>query len=501
MSECCQGSKFACVFLKDVFVQLGVRIVSIIDLLCLCSWSPFWNIPKSEPLFGVADLVCYMRFICVNIARSFSQSTSIWPDLLVGISQILSAVLLTDVLMDSLLTYISLFVIVLEFVLIVFSSERRRQRNLWSHNASFRISSLRRNPFQRSIRRSLLLPLLNPARRRGSKPEIVSPDPNLVHVDDEILSNFVDIIPEVQGHNPEKRILHVHCLFAVKPQVSATTVVFIHQFGSGAFTWQSVMADLVNKTTNLVAFDRVAHGLTFASDPIVDGPKHEFIDITPSDDDMRVTVNFSDIVASQSFDVDMIDTVLRELQAGSEHLILVACGGAGARIATEYASRHQVKGIILVSPYLIETDGVPSVLKSVASAQVGRALLVSMAKSEVTDVILRRSWESRDIPPSLVDAYKKAVEVPGWEDAMSNLLRRPASPVSWSSLIPSIACPVLVIGGEKDHFVASLNEYASLATRFQKGRFVTVPNTGASPQEEKPHETSSLISSFINSIS
>lgn len=506
MSECGAGSKFACFLLKDVFLQLSVRLLSVVDLVCLCTWSPVWVTPSQEPFGDVCDLLCYMRFVSLNVARSFSQSANIWPDLLVGLSQILSAVVLSDVVFNSTVLYVSLGLVAAEFVISVFSSERRRQRNLWAHNAAFRISSFRRNPFQRSARRSLLLPLLHPNRRAKidvSTETQTIPDPIAVQLNEQILSSFVDIIPEVSGHNPEKRILHVHCLFSTKGDACTTTFVFIHQFGSGAFTWQSVMADLAQSNVNLIAYDRMAHGLTFASEPILDVPRSEFLDVTPSDDDMRETLNFQDVVNTSSFDVEMIDILVDKLGCSSERLFLVACGGAGARIAIDYISRSprssQVGGLLLVSPYNLESDGIPSVLRSMAAAQIGRALLVSMAKSEVTDVILRRSWESKEIPQSLVDAYHKAVETPGWEDAMTSLLKRPRDGTEQASL-SSATCPVKIVVGEKDHFVESLDSYKDIIRNVSKSSLTVISKTGASPQEEQPHEVSSIISSFINSL-
>ena len=493
MTECASGFQFACSFVKELLKQTAGRLVSVADLLVLVSWSPFWSVPKQEPAYPLADLLCYLRVLAVNVAVAFRNSAGIWPDVLLVMTHLLSAVVLSDTFLDSDLYLITLFVTALEFVLVFFSGERRRQRKLWTHNATFRISQLTRNPFQRSTRRSLLLPLLN--RRPNSHDE--SDDVNVVKLHGEIASSFVDITPEVSGHHAEKRILHVHCLTSGNSRARAT-VVFLHQFGSGAFTWQPVLADLTNERLNVIAFDRAAHGLTFASEPLLES-REASVHTTPLGDEEIPTVHFSDAVNTHRFEVELVDALISNFVTGGEDrpIFLVAAGGAGAKIALDYTinsvRKSKVRGLVFVSPFDMSTDGVPSVLKSVVAAQVGRALVVSMAKSEVTDVLVRRSWESKPIPSSITEAYKKSVETPGWEDAMLNLLKRPSDPQQ----IPPLSVPVLVIAGACDHFIESIDEYRDFAARFPNSAFEVIPKVGASPQEEKPKDVSRLIRAFI----
>lgn len=493
MSECVGGLRFACILAKEVVKQTAGRLVSLLDLFCLASWSFVWSVPSLEPVSPLADALCYLRFLSVNIAVSFRNSTGIWPDVIVALTHLVSAVVLSDAFVDDSVYCVTLAIIAAEFSLVFFSADRRRQRKLWTHNATFRISQLTRNPVQRSIRRSLLLPLVN--RRDGSQDE--SEDVNVVKIHERISSSFLDITPEVSGHNPEKRILHVHCLHSNNATTAKTTAVFLHQFGSGAFTWQAVMADLADSNKlNVVAFDRTAHGLTFASPPLLES-REASVHTTPLNDEVVPTVNFSDAVNAPNFEVDLIDQVLVSLNLGQGSVFLIASGGAGAAIAMQYVAsslkRSAVRGIVLVSPYDLATDGIPSVLKSVSTAQVGRALVVSMAKSEVADVLVRRSWESKRIPSSITDAYKNSVETPGWEDAMLNLLKRP---VGVTSSAP-IETPVMVVAGACDHFIESVDEYQRFAEKLPNGRLEVIPKVGSSPQEERPKEVARLIRAFI----
>ena len=490
---------FSLLFLKDLIQQTVSRLISLLDVVALTSWSPLWRLPGAEPAVAQTDVLCYVRVFIVNLVVTFRKTTGIWPDVLMLLTAVGSIMVLYELLEMQATYWVSVAFIVAEYISVVWSPDRRRQRRLWTHNATFRISRLVRNPFQRSIRRSLLLPLIN---RRG---QAVTDEPtsttnhsegNVVHMTQGLQSVFVDIVPKTSGHGAEKRILHIHCVHSTAPK-STATIVFLHQFGSGAFTWQAVMTDLASGAGfDLVAYDRVAHGLTFPSEPIVES-RDSADDATPVGEDLSQVVNFQDAVNQPEFEVGLIrDLVGSRIECNTDALILVACGGAGARLAVDFADKNgKVKGLVLVSPYGVGNEGLPSVLRAVATAQVGRALVVSMAKSEVTEVLPRRSWEAKTIPVDILEAYKKAIDVPGWEDAMLNLLRKPVK----ESPLPRVDVPVLIIAGECDHFIADDIEYSRLAARFPRSTVSTVPKCGASVQEENPSAVSSLIRQFITS--
>jgi pimeloyl-ACP methyl ester carboxylesterase len=483
---------FSFVFLRDLIQKILPRIFTILDLFVLCSWSPVWVSPAHEPAIDIIDLICYLRVILLNLVCTFSKSTGIWPDLISIVAIGGSFFLLSDLTFNNFYWYVSCFVLTMEFVTLFWSPNRRRQRKLWTHNATFRISQFRRNPFQRSIRRSLLLPLI----RRDQHEEITEQnvESNMVQIINGLSSAFTDIIPEISGHNAEKRILHVHTLSSLKTDAK-TTIIFLHQFGSGSFTWQSIMVDLSRKTNfSLLSYDRFAHGLTFASEPIDNGSE----DSTPVGEDLSLVVHFGDAVTRPDFESWTFTKILENTSVDTQ-IVLVSAGGAGARIALDVASRHtdRIRKLVFVSPCWMKTDGIPSVLKSVTSAQVGRALVVSMAKSEVTEVLPRRSWHRQPIPPQLLDAYQKSVEVHGWEDAMLNLLRRPL--VGEELRIPDVVSriPCLLILGENDHLRSDPREYTDFASKFQQATVETIKDCGASPQEERPEEVSRIIMKFV----
>jgi pimeloyl-ACP methyl ester carboxylesterase len=257
---------------------------------------------------------------------------------------------------------------------------------------------------------------------------------------------------------------------------------------------------LTGGNLQMIAYDQVAHGMTFADPNPIRGDE----DATPHGEDLSKVVHFSDAIHRDDFDLELIDDLVPIATSSHAHqlfpqVIFVTCGGTGARIAFDYITsssrKFSVKGVVFVSPYLIETRGVPSVLRSVASASVGRALVVSMAKSEITQVIPRRSWEARDIPTEIQDAYHKTAEIPEWEDSILSYLRRP---IEVPFHPPRLACKSLVIKGEFDHWVTSDHEYEKFASAIGCHIPVaTIQKSGSWPQEEQPATLASLIYQFV----
>jgi pimeloyl-ACP methyl ester carboxylesterase len=319
---------------------------------------------------------------------------------------------------------------------------------------------------------------------------------NVVPLNEHLISTFTDIIPETTGYKAEKKVLHVHSIETTQMEKGdeKDVIVFLHQFGSGAFTWQQVMSLLASdKTNGLLAFDRVAHGMTFPDpNPIVDHSE----DATPHGEDLSKVLHFSDSIQTEDFDVSLINEL-----AGNKRIMIVTCGGAGARLALLFMQRFpdRVCGLVLISPYGINTgNGVPTILKSVASASVGRALIVSMARSEILQVIPHRGWHSPTIPENVLETYARSVEVPGWEDCMLGYLQRPTSEVNVS--IPN-EIPCLIVEGEYDRCRESTQEYMELKSRMGDHVQITIiPEVGAWPQEEKPDVVAQIIKQFMTSI-
>ena len=504
--------QFSLLLLKDLLIQNFCHMITILDLLVVTSYSPFWDSPSMEPMAQILDPLCFFRVIFFNIIFFFRRSSGIWPDLFAVLVASLSVFCSYELVMSWSVFMVSILVIFGEFASSFWSSDRRRQRRLWVHNAQFRITALRRNPFQRTIRRSLLLPLISdqPPAMSDLVPKSPPQSPtypnrenhkNIVVLDGKLISTFTDIIPKVTGYRAEKRALHVHSIetnstAAAPAEHPNVQIVFLHQFGSGAFTWQQVMSELGSSQYTMLAYDRVAHGMTFADpNPIVDEGNE---DATPHAEDLTKVVHFSDAIQSEEFDASLID----QLSPGNHKVVIVSCGGAGARLALLYARQinsSRVAGLVMISPYGINlAGGVPSILKSVASAAVGRALIVSMARSEILQVIPHRGWHAPTIPEKVLETYAKSVEVPGWEETMLGYLQRPTGQVDVS--IPSdLAC--MVIEGEYDRCRESSDEYIDLCSKMGSHVVLTtVPEVGAWPQEEKPLAVAEIIKQFMTSI-
>jgi pimeloyl-ACP methyl ester carboxylesterase len=492
-SSCIQ---FTLLLFTELVSQNFLRVVTIFDFLLLSTYSPVWDYPSQEPMAPILDGLSFIRIVFANVIFTFRRSSGIWPDVAISLITGLSVFFVYNLVFSWSLFLMSITVVSCEFASCFWSADRRRQRRLWVHNAEFRIATFRRNPFQRSNRRSLLLPLL--ASNSPAAPQAVPPSPtlasqkNIVPLNEHLVSTFTDVIPHVEGYRAEKKVLHVHSIQSTVA-VSNDCVVFLHQFGSGAFTWQSVMSELAGSSASLVAFDRVAHGMTFPDQHAI----VEYVeDATPHGEDLSQVVHFNEAIQSEEFDSTLVDELV-----GDKSVVFVSCGGSGARIALLYTRKHpeRVRGMVLISPYGINSaGGVPSILKSVASASVGRALIVSMARSEILQVIPHRGWHSPNIPEKVLDTYARSVEVPGWEDCMLGYLERPATEVD-VCVQPHVPC--LIVEGEYDRCRDSSEEYVLLKNKMgQHVQSVSIPEVGAWPQEEKPKEVGEIINQFLRSI-
>jgi pimeloyl-ACP methyl ester carboxylesterase len=348
--------------------------------------------------------------------------------------------------------------LLLEFFLVFWSGDRRRQRRLWTHNANFKISKKFRNPFRKRNRRELLLPLL-----QNQDVSVSHEEDRLVHVSGGLISSFQDFVVS------EKNV-HIHCLTS-NGDSGNVTIVYVHQFGSGSFTFQFLMSELVEEFDQ-IAFDRIGHGLT--------------------------TVNPS---VDESFDFHSFNYIDRLIgweptDGIRKRILFVSAGGDGCRVVLDYlnnyhnsASPIDIAGWVCLSPYNLDSFGLSSVLLSMTTAAVGRALILSMARSEVTTVIPKQAWPQ--IPDTLLESYRHAVDVEGWEDSIYFYLRS-VGPDSLRNF-QKIPSPVYTVIGDDDHFQDE-STYGRLCERlFDRFEIVKIPGCGAAPQEEKPTEISSII--------
>lgn len=166
--------------------------------------------------------------------------------------------------------------------------------------------------------------------------------------------------------------------------------------------------------------------------------------------------------------------------------------------ALQFYESHKslVRGIIFISPYWVGFGGIPSILRSMASANVGRALLLSMTKSEVTDLLPRRAWGTRVIPNSLLAAYRHCVDVPGWEEDILQVLARTTA----SHRPKNVDVPVLLLHGDSDHLTEAPAEYAEFISEFSHSRTTVLADCGAAPQEELPELVCAAITAFVTEI-
>ena len=434
-----------------------------------------------------------------------------------------------------------------EFITLFGHADRVRARQVWQHNATFRFprskfSLKKMNPFRKAARKDLLLPLIShpdqadsPIAKRSegrrskwspinAPSHLVSPTSSdqrsEVHLGEEDIWTFHDKEEFMSAEATPRRSeqlreattvavsetlassmvdisdLHVHCLVSRKAasRPSKLQILYLHQFGSGAFTWQPVMSRVAcasDREIDQIAFDRYGHGLTVS--------KSQHFPHLPTN-----LFTAASIIPQLLPQLAADSLSQKDTSTSSPSLIVVAAGGYGARLAFELSSVIHISGLILISPSAFETNGIPSILRSISSTSVGRALTLSMARTEIASVLPKQGWSSYSDPRfnQLIDAYRKSVQVPEWEDAIVNMLQNCReeidlmAPDSENDDSVSVSCPAIILFSDSSE--STRMEMAALRSRyFPSALLVPVPETGSSIQEQRPEFVANYIVQFI----
>ena len=263
--------------------------------------------------------------------------------------------------------------------------------------------------------------------------------------------------------------------------VGHVNLVFLHQFGSGTFTFSEsagiFLQKYPEKVNKLISFDRVGFGTTSRPDEggsvVISGKKMHAYD-------------------------SQLSAVLTKELIGSEPTVLVGCG-VGGLIALEAVSSQidqSVLGMILISP---TNEGFPRVVRSAVSSKVGRAVSLALLKAELGDFLVKRGWtQGSNVPDILLDKYRNVMRMPGWGSALIAVLK------NWKNTeISTKKFPVLVISGGKDKIVSE-SEVRKFATdlSMQSDSVVlkSIAHFGHVPQEEFPADFAQVLAEFLDQI-
>lgn len=186
---------------------------------------------------------------------------------------------------------------------------------------------------------------------------------------------------------------------------------------------------------------------------------------------------------------DLLATFCRTLSLGK---IFLAGHSMGGYAGLEFARRHPdlLRGLVMVASRAIADTpeaaanrrSIVSRLKSESPEFVADAMLPRMLPLDSKDLALRQSVRS------LMDPLRA--------DGISWAQLAIATREDFSGLLGGLACPALVVAGERDQ-VAPLEEAGIVAAGFRQGRLEVVPDSGHMVSWEKPKAVNSAMEKWM----
>ncbi|KAA0058785.1 Abhydrolase_6 domain-containing protein [Cucumis melo var. makuwa] len=272
-------------------------------------------------------------------------------------------------------------------------------------------------------------------------------------------------------------------------------IVLVHGFGGGVFSWRHVMGVLARQTgCKVAAYDRPGWGLTSR--------------LRAEDWEEKELSNPYKL----EIQVELLLAFCSEM--GFSSVVLVGHDDGGL-LALKAAQRLQespinsfnvsIKGVVLLSVSL-SREVVPGFARILLRTSLGKKHLVRpLLRTEITQVVNRRAWyDATKLTTEVLNLYKKALCVEGWDEALHEIARLSyetvLSPQNAEALLKSLEeMPVLVVGGVEDALV-SLKSSQVMASKLPNSRLITISGCGHLPHEECPSALLAALSPFITKI-
>lgn len=272
-------------------------------------------------------------------------------------------------------------------------------------------------------------------------------------------------------------------------------IVLVHGFGGGVFSWRHVMGVLARQTgCRVAAYDRPGWGLTSR--------------LRAEDWEEKELPNPYKLESQ----VELLLAFCSEM--GFSSVVLVGHDDGGL-LALKASQRLQespinsfnvsIKGVVLLSVSL-SREVVPGFARILLRTSLGKKHLVRpLLRTEITQVVNRRAWyDATKLTTEVLNLYKKALCVEGWDEALHEIARLSyetvLSPQNAEALVKSLEeMPVLVVGGVEDALV-SLKSSQVMASKLPNSRLITISGCGHLPHEECPSALLAALSPFITRI-
>ncbi|XP_062216641.1 uncharacterized protein LOC133916803 [Phragmites australis] len=272
------------------------------------------------------------------------------------------------------------------------------------------------------------------------------------------------------------------------------SVVLVHGFGGGVFSWRHVSKLLARQVgCTVLAFDRPGWGLTSR-------PRRK------DWEDKRLLNPYE--LKSQ---VDLLISFCSEMGLRSVVLVGHDDGGLLALKTAEKLRTYgdhrkvEVKGVVLIGVSL-SREVIPAFARILLHTPLRKKHIVRpLLRTEIAQVINRRAWyDATKLTTEVLNLYKASLFVEGWDEALHEVGRLSfstvLSPKRASDLLRSVEdLPVLVVAGSEDALV-SVKSAQAMASQLVNSRIVTISGCGHLPHEECPKALLSALSPFISRL-
>ncbi len=276
----------------------------------------------------------------------------------------------------------------------------------------------------------------------------------------------LDTVPTLQLADPDSQFTEVDGLTAHFKSAGSgeRALLLLHGFGASVFSWREVMQPLAENAT-VIAFDRPAHGLT--ERPLAgewEGPSPYSVQSQ----------------AEQT--VGLMDAL------GIERAILVG-NSAGGTVAllTALSNPERVAGLVLVSPAVYSSGGLPGwlnpLLRTPQMRRLGPLLVRSIA--DWGEQTIYTAWHDPGrVTSEILAGYKKPLQADYWDRALWELTAA-RDELDLPGRLTELSIPTLVITGDDDRIVPT-EQSVQLAGELPNAELVVLPSCGHVPQEECP---------------
>lgn len=239
-------------------------------------------------------------------------------------------------------------------------------------------------------------------------------------------------------------------------------VMLLHGFLGSAFDWRENISALAEAGYRVIAFDRPPYGLSAKA---------------------------ADYDYSQAGQAEFTAKLMDTLDISQATLVGHSMGGnVLAHFALRYPER--VNRLIIVSGAILTVGGPPPPLVDLASSPLFARPLIAALRSLAESALLE------EMPPEVAERMLAPWQMPGWEDALIEVVRDSGDSMVDLEALRQIDVPVMLIWGADDP-VVPVTDGQALREYFPGALWKMYPETGHLPMSENADQFNQDVLAFL----